>query len=344
MSMRSKQGRLAGVVAGLALAAVPLRGSAQSLQGSIGAVGQAYVREEAPRVVARAGTSMVDQRLARNIGDGCLYVAQVRGPVYESRLADGTTGYSPNLEVRASVNCPWGVSAIRPRRAQGKDLNAEQLERVIERAGEVRTFRAEHDEGRACTYAPDLEIAFGRLAMEGVRGRCDVAVGGGPRPQAGRVQVREDFRRDLENACEYRATLRGWVHATPKARGVREGGSGGEQQQYATDLVVRPEVHCPNVPVERGGIRRIAGRAMSAEDLARVLRERATLDVVRARARCEYQPSFRIAGTRIEGRDVTYACRTRDGELIEAGGVYVEPDVGVVGEEAAPGTVSVFEQ
>lgn len=106
--------------------------------------------------------------------------------------------------------------------------------------------------------------------------------------------VREDFRRDLVNGCEYRARVRGTVR-------VAEG--------YTPVLRVESEVHCPGVPVTRQGARAVRGRELTGAALAHRLNAAGTLWAKHEGRVCVYAPAFDVRNGVPAGRTVAFNCR-----------------------------------
>lgn len=265
-------------------------------------------------------TVTVSERIDREVQGQCFYRGRIDGTVQ----VQGNT-HVPDLRIRASVHCPSGVTVLPEWRMRGVRLSPVDFEQALEAAGTVRTY----DDGEHCTYLPDVSVRRdGRVQTVGVTHACTVsfpmAVGGGPRDTRVAVPVREDFRRDLENGCEYRAKIRGVLRTV---------GTGTNGAVYQPDLRIQTEVHCPDVPVVRVLPRRIVGPPQTARALARRIASVATVITRQKGMRCVYIPTFEVRQGRTEGRTVRFECR--DGEVV-TGGVHVDRSFPVGPEAEGP--------
>ena len=136
--------------------------------------------------------------------------------------------------------------------------------------------------------------------------------------RAGAVEVHENFARDLENGCEYQSKVRGVVLPATSAA------SNAHSELFAPNLRISTVVRCPNLPsIRTEGV--IRSRALTAEQLARSVQQRARVRTSDAEGTCSYAPSFQFDRQQLAGRDVNFTCRAREGGVTE-GGVYVDPD------------------
>ncbi len=126
------------------------------------------------------------------------------------------------------------------------------------------------------------------------------ARGGGPSEgsQHRDTYVHERFSRDLVDGCEYRADVRGTIQ--PSAASNVE-----------ANLVVRADLHCPNVSSVRAPVQRLTVRNVSADRLAQRVAAGAKVMASRDGRACAYEPDFVFRDGTLVNTDVSVRCNRR---------------------------------
>jgi hypothetical protein len=127
----------------------------------------------------------VNERYVRDLGNGCDYVATVRGSM-QPRIArnprrDERT-YRTDLTLDAHVECRGQVQATAAmfRLRRGRVTEAE-LRQTLASRGRIATAAGGN---RTCAYTPSFVVANNRIETRAVWQSCSVtpaAIGGGPR-------------------------------------------------------------------------------------------------------------------------------------------------------------------
>jgi hypothetical protein len=121
----------------------------------------------------------VNERITRDLGNGCYYEATLRGQ-YRTRKRTRGMGFDPAFELRAGVRCQNGRSVSAPAaRIRGTDLTERQLTSALAERGRVLA----PSERGACAYTPSFSVNETQVVAHAVWQMCSVATGGGPSPQ-----------------------------------------------------------------------------------------------------------------------------------------------------------------
>ncbi len=125
----------------------------------------------------------VNERYTRDLGNGCDYVATVRGhlqPREERRRHEGPT-YRSDLTLDAHVECAGHVTATAPMyRLRGGHVREADLRQALSAHGRISTRVSD----RTCQLTPSFVVADNRVETRAVWQSCGVtpaAIGGGPR-------------------------------------------------------------------------------------------------------------------------------------------------------------------
>jgi hypothetical protein len=127
----------------------------------------------------------VNERYVRDLGNGCNYVATVRGsmqPRIPLHARHPESSYRTDLTLDAHVECRGHVQATAPmfRLRRGRISEAE-LRQTLASRGRIATAAGGN---RTCAYTPAFVVAENRLETRAVWQSCSVTpavIGGGPR-------------------------------------------------------------------------------------------------------------------------------------------------------------------
>ena len=139
--------------------------------------------EDPARAEARSRVSpiQIDDTFQLGMADGCTYRARLGGQMRRLRPSRRGEMYAPDLQIEAWLYCPTGLRGSVARRVHGGAMTETQVERELERLGEVVVFRPGLSGSGNCIYSPDFVMVNGRPEERGVRVHCPPgAFGGGP--------------------------------------------------------------------------------------------------------------------------------------------------------------------
>lgn len=135
-------------------------------------VGQTYAMRE----------RRVNERYIRDLGNGCDYVATVRGTMKPRDPRHGQPTYRSNLTLDARVECSGHVVATAPSfRLHTGRITENEMRQSLSSHGRIV---APAGDGRRCAYTPTYVVLNDRIETRAVWQACSVepaAVGGGPR-------------------------------------------------------------------------------------------------------------------------------------------------------------------